>query len=307
MASIEGRIGEPRPRPPFPATSGLWGRPTVINNVKTWASIPPIIARGADWYAQMGTERSKGTVVFSLVGKINNTGLVEVPLGITLREMIYDIGGGIPNGKAFKAVQTGGPSGGCIPASLLDLPVDYETLTKAGSIMGSGGMVVMDEDACMVDVARYFLAFTVDESCGKCIPCREGLQQMYQILTDIVEGRGKEGHIELLEELAEAVKAGSLCALGGTAPNPVLTTIRYFRDEYEAHIREKRCPAGVCRALIRFAIDEQRCTGCGVCLRECPVQAISGEKEKPHRIDQALCIKCGVCREVCAFEAVIVE
>ncbi|HIC93287.1 MAG TPA: NADH-quinone oxidoreductase subunit NuoF [Anaerolineae bacterium] len=307
MASIEGRIGEPRPRPPFPATSGLWGKPTVINNVKTWASIPPIIARGAEWYAQMGTERSKGTVVFSLVGKINNTGLVEVPLGMTLREMIYDIGGGIPNGKAFKAVQTGGPSGGCIPAPLLDLPVDYETLTEAGSIMGSGGMVVMDEDACMVDVARYFLAFTVDESCGKCIPCREGLQQMYQILTDIVEGRGKEGHIELLEELAEAVKAGSLCALGGTAPNPVLTTIRYFRDEYEAHIRERRCPAGVCRALIRFTIDEERCTGCGICLRECPVQAISGKKKEVHRIDQAACIKCGVCREVCAFEAVIVE
>jgi len=307
MASIEGRIGEPRPRPPFPATSGLWGKPTVINNVKTWASIPPIIARGADWYAQMGTERSTGTVVFSLVGKINNTGLVEVPLGMTLREMIYDIGGGIPNGKAFKAVQTGGPSGGCIPASLLDLPVDYETLTEAGSIMGSGGMVVMDEDACMVDVARYFLAFTVDESCGKCIPCREGLQQMYQILTDIVEGRGKEGHIELLEELAEAVKAGSLCALGGTAPNPVLTTIRYFRDEYEAHIREKRCPAGVCRALIRFAIDEQRCTGCGLCLRECPVQAISGEEKRPHRINQDVCIKCGVCKAICPFEAVIVE
>ena len=307
MASIEGRIGEPRPRPPFPATKGLWGKPTVINNVKTWASIPPIIARGADWYAQMGTERSKGTVVFSLVGKINNTGLVEVPLGITLREMIYDIGGGIPKGKAFKAVQTGGPSGGCIPASLLDLPVDYETLTEAGSIMGSGGMVVMDEDACMVDVARYFLAFTVDESCGKCIPCREGLQQMYRILTDIVEGRGKEGDIERLEELAHVVKDGSLCALGGTAPNPVLTTIRYFRDEYEAHIREKRCPAGVCRALIRFAIDEQRCTGCGLCLRECPVQAISGEEKRPHRINQDVCIKCGVCKAICPFEAVIVE
>ena len=253
LASIEGQLGEPRPRPPFPATSGLWGKPTVINNVKTWASVPPIITHGADWYARMGTERSKGTVVFSLVGKVNNTGLVEVPLGITLREMIYGIGGGIPNGKAFKAVQTGGPSGGCIPASMLDLPIDYETLTKAGSIMGSGGMVVMDEDACMVDVARYFISFTMDESCGKCIPCREGIQEMHKILTDITAGRGKEGDLERLEELAYVVKDGSLCALGGTAPNPVLTTIRYFRDEYEAHIKYKRCPAVVCRGIVSSA------------------------------------------------------
>lgn len=250
MASIEGEIGEPRPRPPFPAQSGLRGKPTVINNVKTWASVAPIISRGSAWYAQMGTEKNKGTTVFSLVGKINNTGLVEVPLGITLREMIYDIGGGIPNGKAFKAVQTGGPSGGCIPASLLDLPVDYEALTQAGSIMGSGGMVVIDEDACMVDVARFFLAFTMSESCGKCIPCHEGIKQMHKILSDITAGKGKEGDIELLEELAWTVKDGSLCGLGQTAPNPVLSTVRYFRDEYEAHIKYKRCPAVVCKEII---------------------------------------------------------
>jgi len=307
MRSIAGFPCEPRAKHVHATERGLWDRPTVLNNVKTWASVPHIINNGADWSAQMGTEKSKGTMVFSLVGKVNNTGLVEVPMGATLRHLIYDIGGGIRDGKKFKAVQTGGPSGGCIPESLLDLPIDYERLTEAGSIMGSGGMIVMDENTCMVDMARYFLGFTIDESCGKCTACREGGKRMYEILDDITRGRGKEGDIELLEELCHAMKDGALCALGRMAPNPVLTTIRYFRDEYEAHIRDKRCPAGVCTDLITFSIIEENCTGCGVCLRDCPQEAISGEKKKPHVIDPDKCIRCGICREVCKFDAIRVE
>jgi len=307
MASLEGRIGEPRPKHIHTAVSGLYGRPTNLNNVETWANVPLIISRGADWYSQIGTDGSKGTKIFSLVGKINNTGLVEVPMGITLRKIVYDIGGGIPGGKRFKAVQTGGPSGGCIPDSLIDLPVDFDRLTEAGSMMGSGGMIVMDEDTCMVDVARYFTKFLTEESCGKCVPCREGLDRMLDILTDITEGRGKEEDIGLLEDLGSVIKEASLCALGGTAPNPVLSTIRYFRDEYEAHIGEKRCPAGVCKALITFTIDEEKCTGCRVCARECPQEAISGEKKQLHKIDQDKCIKCGLCRDSCKFDAITVS
>jgi NADH:ubiquinone oxidoreductase subunit F (NADH-binding)/(2Fe-2S) ferredoxin len=304
ISSIEGGLGEPRPRPPFPATSGLWGKPTVINNVKTLATVPVIIARGADWYASIGIEGNTGTVVFSLVGKVANTGLVEVPLGLTLHDMIESIGGGGLDGKAVKAVQTGGPSGGCLPARLFDLPISYETLTQAGSIMGSGGMVVMDEDTCMVDVARYFLNFTMAESCGKCTPCREGTRYMHEILTRVVEGEGTPEDLELLEEVAGWVKAASLCGLGQTAPNPVLSTLRYFRDEYEAHVMEKRCPAGVCRALIRLSILPDLCTGCGLCQRECPVGAISGEKKEPHVIDQELCTHCRICYDVCPVGAI---
>ncbi|HEY68254.1 MAG TPA: NADH-quinone oxidoreductase subunit NuoF [Thermoflexia bacterium] len=304
ISSIEGGLAEPRPRPPFPAVSGLWGKPTVINNVKTLATVPAIIGRGADWYASIGVEGNAGTVVFSLVGKVANTGLVEVPLGLTLREMIESIGGGGLDGKAVKAVQTGGPSGGCLPARLFDLPISYETLTEAGSIMGSGGMVVMDEDTCMVDVARYFLAFTMAESCGKCTPCREGTRYMHEILTRIVEGEGTLEDLELLEEVAEWVKAASLCGLGQTAPNPVLSTLRYFRDEYEAHVTDKRCPAGVCRALIRLTIQPDLCTGCGLCQRECPVGAISGEKKEPHVINQELCMHCRICYDVCPVGAI---
>ena len=307
MASLEGKIGEPRPKHIHTTTSGLHGKPTNLNNVETWANVPIIINRGANWYSGIGTETSKGTKIFSLVGKINNTGLVEVPMGITLREIIYEIGGGIPGGKKFKAVQTGGPSGGCIPDTLIDLPVDFEELTEAGSMMGSGGMIVMDESTCMVDVAKYFVKFLTEESCGKCVPCREGLDRMLDILTDITEGTGKEGDIELLEELGGVIKDSSLCALGGSAPNPVLSTIRYFRDEYEAHINDRHCPAGVCKALITFAIDEEQCNGCGLCAKSCPQQAISGEKKTPHAIDQARCIKCGLCRDSCKFEAVIVS
>jgi len=303
MASIEGRAGNPRPRPPFPAQSGLWGKPTNINNVKSWANIPIIINHGADWFSRIGTETSKGTMIFSLVGKVNNTGLVEVPMGISLRELIFDIGGGIRDGRRFKAVQTGGPSGGCIPADLLDLPVDYERLKEAGSIMGSGGMIVMDERTCMVDVARYFLDFLKDESCGKCTPCREGIKQMLGILGRITEGQGEMADLSTLETLARVVKDASLCGLGQTAPNPVLSTLRYFRDEYVAHIRDKKCPAGVCKALIEYYITDA-CTGCTLCARKCPQGAISGERKKPHAIDQALCIKCGVCRDVCKFDAV---
>ena len=307
IGSLEGRPPEPRIRPPFPAESGVRGRPTCINNVETWATVPEIIARGAEWFAQIGTVTSKGTKVFSLVGKVKNTGLVEVPMGITLREMVFDIGGGIQGDKKFKAVQTGGPSGGCIPASLLDLPIDYERLTEAGSIMGSGGMIVMDEETCMVDVARYFLDFLRDESCGKCTACREGVDVMYRILADICAGKGTEAHIPLLEELGRAVKDGSMCALGGTAPNPVLSTLRYFRDEYEAHIRDHRCPAGVCKALITFTINPEKCKACLLCNKNCPQKAISGEKKKPQTIEQEKCIKCGVCRDVCKFEAVTVQ
>jgi NADH-quinone oxidoreductase subunit F len=299
MASIEGSRGMPRPRPPFPANSGLWGKPTNINNVETWAHVSAIMQNGASWWAASGTEKSKGTKTFALVGKVIRTGLIEVPMGITLREIIYGIGGGIVGGKEFKAVQTGGPSGGCLPASFLDSPVDYESLAAAGSIVGSGGMVVMDEDNCMVDVARYFLTFTQLESCGKCIQCRWGTKQMLDILKDIVSGNGREGDIELLLELGDAVKNGSLCALGGTAPNPVLTTIRYFRDEYEAHIKEKSCPALACKALVSSYIDPEQCAGCGICARACPASAIKGGKRLVHVIDQTKCIKCGGCLDVC--------
>jgi NADH:ubiquinone oxidoreductase subunit F (NADH-binding)/(2Fe-2S) ferredoxin/ferredoxin len=307
MASIEGRFPEPKQRPPYPAQSGLWGKPTNFNNVETWANVPLIISKGADWYSSIGTKGSKGTKIFSLVGKINNTGLVEVPMGIKLREIIYEIGGGIPKGKEFKAVQTGGPSGGCIPKEKLDLPIDFESLTEAGSMMGSGGMIVMDEMNCMVDVARYFLNFLVDESCGKCYSCRKGIQRMLEIVTDITEGKGKEGDIELLEELANVVKDTTMCGLGQTSANPVLSTIRYFRNEYEAHIKEKKCPAGVCKALITYDIIKDKCTGCGACLLSCPSGAISGEKKELHVIDQEKCIKCGSCYEVCKFDAVKVS
>jgi NADH:ubiquinone oxidoreductase subunit F (NADH-binding)/(2Fe-2S) ferredoxin/Pyruvate/2-oxoacid:ferredoxin oxidoreductase delta subunit len=306
IASLEGRAPEPRVRPPFPAESGVRGEPTNINNVETWANVPEIINRGGKWFSGIGTESSKGTKVFSVVGKVRNTGLVEVPMGITLREIVFDIGGGIIDDKKFKAVQTGGPSGGCIPESLLDLPIDYEKLSEVGSIMGSGGLIVMDEKTCMVDVARYFLEFLKDESCGKCTACREGLDVMHGILDRICSGNGAEGDIEMLGELAEAVKDASLCALGGTAPNPVLSTIRYFRDEYESHIKDKLCPAGVCKQLITFSIDKDKCTGCRLCVKNCPQQAISGQVKQPHTIDQDKCIKCGVCADVCKFEAVLV-
>jgi NADH:ubiquinone oxidoreductase subunit F (NADH-binding)/(2Fe-2S) ferredoxin/NAD-dependent dihydropyrimidine dehydrogenase PreA subunit len=304
IASIEGKQGRPNPRPPYPAQKGLWGKPTNINNVETWANVAPIILNGADWYASMGTKHSKGTKVFSLVGKVKNTGLIEVQMGIPLREIIYDIGGGILKDKEFKAVQTGGPSGGCIPASQIDLPVDYEELTKAGSMMGSGGLIVMDEDTCMVDVAHYFVAFLEEESCGKCTPCREGIKRMREILERIVSGEGRSGDIELLEALATTIKEASLCGLGSTAPNPVLSTIRYFRDEYEAHVYKKRCPAKVCKALIVYRVVEGKCTGCQRCVRACPVGAISGPRAQPHNLDQSKCIKCGACYEVCKFDAI---
>ena len=303
MNSIEGKRGEPRPRPPFPAVKGLFGKPTVLNNVETYANIPQIILKGAKWYASIGTERSKGTKVFALGGKINNTGLVEIPMGTPLRTIIYDIGGGIPNGKKFKAVQTGGPSGGCIPAEHLDIPIEYDTLIEIGSMMGSGGMIVMDEDNCMVDIARFFLDFTVDESCGKCTPCRIGTRRMLEILERIVEGKGEEGDIEKLEALAKNIKATALCGLGQTAPNPVLSTLHYFRDEYEAHIKEKRCPAHHCQALLNYVISD-KCRGCTLCSKVCPAGAISGEVRKQHHIDTSKCLKCGACMEKCRFGAI---
>jgi len=302
-ASIEGKIGEPAVKYVHAADRGLYDSPTVLNNVKTWGTVPFIIRNGYSWFSSIGTENSKGTMIFALVGKINNTGLVEVPMGITLREIIFDIGGGIPGGKKFKAVQTGGPSGGCLPESCLDLPVDYDSLKKAGSMMGSGGMIVMDEDTCMVQVAKYFLAFTQDESCGKCVPCRDGVRIMLGILDRITEGNGREGDIGLLEELGKRVSETSLCALGGSAANPVLSTIRYFRDEYEKHIAEKKCPAGACRELIRYEITDN-CNGCHACFKKCPEKAISGEAKKQHVIDQSKCTKCGICFETCRFGAI---
>ena len=305
--SLEGKLPEPRTRPPRTAVSGYLGKPTNINNVETWANVPRIILKGADWFRSIGTEKSKGTKVFSLVGKVNNTGLVEVPMGISLREINFDIGGGIPQGKKFKAVQTGGPSGGCIPEAYLDTPVDFESLKEVGSMMGSGGMIVMDEDTCMVEVARYFLSFTQEESCGKCTPCREGTLHMLQILEAITQGTGQEADIELLEKMGRLIKETSLCGLGDSAPNPVLTTIRYFRNEYEAHIRDKKCPAKICKSLITYSIREDNCTGCTLCARNCPVTAITGERKQLHVIDQELCIKCGICHSVCRFDAVEVE
>jgi len=299
MTAIEGKVGEPRPKYIRTAVSGIHGKPSNLNNVETWANVPLIINKGADWFAGIGTEGSKGTKIFSLVGKVNNTGLVEVPMGMTLREIIYEIGGGVPQGKGFKAVQTGGPSGGVIPESHLDLPVDFDELSKVGSMMGSGGMIVMDEDTCVVDVARYFLDFLADESCGKCIPCREGIYQMLGILNRICQGEGREGDIELLLEIGEMTRDCALCALGQSAPNPVLSTIQYFRDEYEAHIKEKRCPAGVCKALISYYIEPEKCQACLICLRNCPVGAIEGGKNLVHVVEQAKCTKCGTCLDVC--------
>lgn len=307
IASVEGRRGMPRPRPPFPAQSGLWGKPTCINNVETLANIPYIMFKGAGEFAKIGTKDSKGTKIFALAGKVKNTGLVEVPIGTSLRKVVFDIGGGPPAGRKFKAVQIGGPSGGCVPERYLDLPIDYESLKEVGAIMGSGGMVVMDDNTCMVDVARFFLEFVQDESCGKCVPCRVGTKRMLEILVRITQGEGKPEDIELLEELARVVKDASLCGLGQTAPNPVLTTLSYFKDEYRVHIGDKKCPAAVCRKLITYSIDEEKCTGCTRCARECPQDAIIGEKKKPHWIIQEKCIKCGLCYEICRFDAIKVS
>lgn len=304
LNSMMGKRGEPRPRPPFPANEGLWGKPTVINNVETFANVPVIMRRGYEWFNSIGTEKSKGTKVFALAGKINNNGLAEVPMGTTIREIVFDIGGGLPDGKEFKAVQTGGPSGGCIPAQCLDTPVDYESLAQLGTIMGSGGFVVMDQNTCMVDLAKFFLEFVQSESCGKCAPCRIGTRRMLEILDRITKGEGKEGDIETLEELGQSIKETALCGLGQTAPNPVLSTIRFFRDEYEAHIHEKRCPAGVCQALLSYRINPDKCKGCSLCAKNCPVNAISGEARKPFTIDPEACIKCGTCFEKCPFGAI---
>ena len=304
MTSIEGHRGEPRPRPPFPANKGLWQKPTLLNNVETYANITQIILNGAEWFNKIGTEKSKGTKVFALGGKIKNTGLVEIPMGTTLREIVEEIGGGIPNGKKFKAAQTGGPSGGCIPASLIDTPIDYDSLIAIGSMMGSGGLIVMDEDTCMVDIAKFFLEFTVDESCGKCTPCRVGTKRMLEILDKITKGKGTLEDIDKLEELAEAIKTTALCGLGQTAPNPVLSTLHYFRDEYVAHVTEKKCPAGVCKALLSYKIDPEKCKGCSICAKNCPVEAISGQVKSPYSIDPAKCIKCGVCESKCPFKAI---
>jgi len=306
ITSIEGHRGEPRVRPPFPAVKGLFGKPTLLNNVETYANITSIILNGAEWFASMGTEKSKGTKVFALGGKINNTGLVEIPMGTTLREVVYDIGGGIPNGKEFKAAQTGGPSGGCIPKEHLDVPIDYDNLIAIGSMMGSGGLIVMDEDTCMVDIAKFFLEFTVDESCGKCSPCRIGTKRMLEILDKITSGKGTLEDIDKLETLSNSIKESALCGLGQTAPNPVLSTLRYFRDEYVAHVVDKKCPAGVCKALLSYVIEEDKCKQCGLCARNCPVGAIEGERGvKPYTIDTAKCIKCGVCESKCHFKAIV--
>ena len=305
MTSVEGHRGEPRPRPPFPAVKGLFGKPTILNNVETYANIPVIILKGAEWFSHIGTEKSKGTKVFAVGGKINNTGLVEIPMGTTLREIIYDIGGGIPNGKKFKAAQTGGPSGGCIPASELDTPIDYDSLIALGSMMGSGGLIVMDEDTCMVDLAKFFLEFTVDESCGKCPPCRIGTKRMLEIVTRITEGKGQPEDLEKLEILARNIKASALCGLGQTAPNPVLSTMKYFRDEYMAHVVEKKCPAGVCKSMLKFIIADDTCKHCGICKKNCPTGAISGDKNTPFVIDQDKCVKCGVCMEKCPFKSIL--
>ncbi len=304
LTSIEGMRGEPRPRPPFPAVKGLWMKPTLLNNVETYANVCQIILNGAEWFSGIGTEKSKGTKVFALGGKINNTGLVEIPMGTTLREIIEEIGGGIPNGKKFKAAQTGGPSGGCIPASLMDTPIDYDSLIAIGSMMGSGGLIVMDEDNCMVDIAKFFLEFTVDESCGKCSPCRIGTKRLYEILDKITRGKGTMEDLDRLEELCLSIKEGSLCGLGQTAPNPVLSTLRYFRDEYIAHVRDKRCPAGVCKHLLNYTIIADKCKGCSACSRKCPVGAISGEIKSPFIIDSEKCIKCGACMDTCKFGAI---
>mgnify|MGYP004594660733 FL=1 len=307
MTSIEGNRGEPRPRPPFPAEKGLFRKPTVLNNVETYANIPQIILKGADWFASMGTEKSKGTKVFALGGKIHNTGLVEIPMGTTLREVIYEIGGGIPHGKKFKAAQTGGPSGGCIPPEHLDIPIDYDNLISIGSMMGSGGLIVMDEDNCMVDIAKFFLQFTVDESCGKCTPCRIGTKRLYEMLEKITSGNGTMEDIDKMEKLCYYIKNNSLCGLGQTAPNPVLSTLRYFRDEYIAHVKDKKCPAGVCTKLLSYKIMEDKCKGCTACARKCPVGAISGTVKQPHSIDTNKCIKCGACMDTCKFGAIIKE
>ena len=305
ISSIEGHRGEPKPRPPFPAVKGLFGKPTLLNNVETYANIPTIINKGADWFKSIGTEKSKGTKVFAVGGKINNTGLVEVPMGTTLREIIYDIGGGIPNGKTFKAAQTGGPSGGCIPAHLIDTPIDYDSLISIGSMMGSGGLIVMDEDTCMVDIAKFFLEFTVDESCGKCAPCRIGTKRLLEILEKITSGKGTLEDIDKLEELCYSIKDSAFCGLGQTAPNPILSTLKYFRDEYVAHVVDKKCPAGVCKALLSYVIEPDKCKGCSLCAKKCPVGAISGEIKSPFTIDTEKCIKCGVCMDSCKFGAIV--
>jgi NADH:ubiquinone oxidoreductase subunit F (NADH-binding)/Pyruvate/2-oxoacid:ferredoxin oxidoreductase delta subunit len=307
MASLEGNPGRPRAKYIHTVEKGFRENPSLLNNVETWANVPMIVNKGAEWFASIGTENSKGTKIFSLVGKVVNTGLVEVPMGTSLRTIIYDIGGGIPKNKKFKAVQTGGPSGGCIPEEYLDLGVDFDELTKVGSMMGSGGMIVMDQDTCMVDVARYFLDFLKEESCGQCNPCREGIKHMLEILTDICGGNGKEGDIELLGEIGDMVAKASLCGLGTSAPNPVLTTIRYFRDEYETHIRDKKCPAGVCKPLFHYEIDEEKCTGCTLCAKRCPETAITGEKKKVHYLNQDKCIKCGICYDGCKFDAIVIK
>ena len=304
MTSIEGKRGEPRPRPPFPAVKGLFGKPTILNNVETWANIPQIILKGAEWFSSVGTEKSKGTKVFALGGKIKHTGLVEVPMGTTLREIVEEIGGGVPNGHKFKAAQTGGPSGGCIPAEHFDIPIDYDNLLAIGSMMGSGGLIVMDDTTCMVDIAKFFLEFTVDESCGKCTPCRVGTKRLYEILDKITKGNGTMEDLDRLERLCYYIKDNALCGLGQTAPNPVLSTLRYFRDEYIAHVVDKKCPAGVCKALLNYHIDPDKCRGCTLCARNCPVGAISGTVKQPHVIDTAKCIKCGACMEKCKFGAI---